>query len=136
MNVSAIGSQASVLAAASLADARAASSSLVSDTKTPTKINDPKAVKKAASQFEAIIIRQLLAPTIDPLMSGGMGGEKDSGGSVYGYMLTDALSDNMAKAGGLGLAKMLQKQLSPPAPKAGLNSSLAVNHQPLSATLP
>src|SRR4051794_14435905 len=58
-----------------------------------TRINDPAAVKKAASQFEAIILRQLLAPTIEPIMSGGLGGAS-SGNGVYGYMLTDSLADN------------------------------------------
>jgi Rod binding domain-containing protein len=79
-----------------------------------TRINDPEAVKKAASQFEAIILRQLLAPAIEPIMSGGLGGDSSSGNGVYGYMLTDTLADNLAKGGGMGLAKMLEKQLTPP----------------------
>lgn len=77
-------------------------------------------IKKAASQFEAIILRQLLAPSIEPMTSGGgMGGESGSssaGSGIYGYMLTDALATNLSKAGGLGLGKMLEKQLSPKHP--------------------
>jgi Rod binding domain-containing protein len=74
---------------------------------------DPVAIKKAAGQFEAIILRQLLAPAVEPVMSGGLGGEKSSGGSIYGYMLTDTLANSMAQAGGLGLGRMLEKQLTP-----------------------
>jgi Rod binding domain-containing protein len=74
---------------------------------------DPAAIKKAASQFEAIILRQLLAPAIEPMMSGGLGGAQSSGGGVYGYMLTDTLSNSLAQGGGLGLARMLEKQLTP-----------------------
>jgi peptidoglycan hydrolase FlgJ len=74
---------------------------------------DPAAIKKAAGQFEAIILRQLLAPTIEPIMNGGLGGTGGTGGSIYGYMLTDALAGSLSKGGGLGLGAMLEKQLSP-----------------------
>lgn len=67
----------------------------------------------AAKQFEAIILRQLLAPAIEPLMSNGLGGGSNAGGGVYGYMLTDVLAGSLSQAGGLGLSKMLQQQLTP-----------------------
>jgi Rod binding domain-containing protein len=68
----------------------------------------------AAKQFEAIILRQLLSPAIEPLMSNGLGGGGgNSGGGVYGYMLTDVLAGSLSQAGGLGLSKMLQQQLAP-----------------------
>lgn len=80
----------------------------------------PADVKKAAGQFEAIILRQLLGPSIEPMMSGGLGGSGSSsgggGGSVYGYMLTDTLCSSLGASGGLGIARMLEKQLAPPAP--------------------
>ncbi len=70
-------------------------------------------IKRAAGQFEAIILRQLLAPTIEPLMSGGLSEGGGSGGGVYGYMLTDVLATSLGAAGGLGLSKMLTQQLTP-----------------------
>lgn len=81
----------------------------------------PADIKKAASQFEAIILRQLLAPSIEPVMSGGLGGTQSAGGGIYGYMLTDVLSNNLAQGGGLGLARMLEKQLSPAPLGADIN---------------
>ncbi len=96
-------------------------------------------VKKAASQFEAIILRQLLAPSIEPMMNGGLGGTGGgSGGGVYGYMLTDVLAGSLGSAGGLGLGAMLEKQLSPraPAPDASpdpdspLPAPLPLRHSP------
>lgn len=66
---------------------------------------------KAASQFEAIIIRQLIGPAIEPVMSGGLGGASSAGSGVYGFMLTDVLAENLSAAGGLGLGRMLQSQL-------------------------
>jgi peptidoglycan hydrolase FlgJ len=74
----------------------------------------PADIKKAAAQFEAIIMRQLLAPSIEPLMAGGLGGDGGSpGGGIYGHMMTEVLADNLAKGGGIGLGKMLEKQFSP-----------------------
>lgn len=75
----------------------------------------PEEIKKAAGQFEAIILRQLLTPAIEPLMSGGLagGGAASGGGGVYGYMLTDTLADSLSKGGGLGLTQMLSRQLTP-----------------------
>ena len=78
----------------------------------------PTELAKAAQQFEAIMVRQLLSPAIEPLMNGGVGGEKSKsgaggGGGVYGYMLTDTLANSIAQGGGLGLAKVISHQLSP-----------------------
>ncbi|MGC4072519.1 MAG: rod-binding protein [Nibricoccus sp.] len=80
-----------------------------------SRATTPADVKKAAEQFEAIIMRQLLAPSIEPIMSGGMGGNGasgTSGGGVYAQMLTEVLADSLSKAGGLGLGKMLQKEFT------------------------
>ena len=86
----------------------------------PAKASTPADIKKVASQFEAIILRQMLGPTIEPIMSGGSGSSGSEGGGggagVYGYMVTDVLANAMSKGGGLGLASMLEKQLSPKHP--------------------
>jgi peptidoglycan hydrolase FlgJ len=77
----------------------------------------PQQIQAAARQFEAIILRQLLTPAIDPLMSHGIGGTKPAGasggGGVYGYLVTDVLANSLSQGGGLGLARMLEKQLTP-----------------------
>jgi flagellar protein FlgJ len=70
-------------------------------------------IKAATQQFEAILLRQFLAPAIEPLMSGGGEGATNSGGGVYGYMLTDTLATALAAGGGLGLAGMFEQQLAP-----------------------
>jgi peptidoglycan hydrolase FlgJ len=81
-------------------------------------------VKKAAKQFEAILVRQLLAPAIEPMMKGSFGGS-GAGAGVYGYMLTDVLANSVSQGGGLGLAAILESQLSPRADA----SSDPVNHE-------
>lgn len=69
-------------------------------------------VRATAGQFEAIILRQLLQDSI-----GKIAGEGASG-NVYGFMLTDVIANKLSEAGGLGLAGMLQQQLTPRADRA------------------
>lgn len=107
---------------------------LVSGKSMGSKVSTPEEIKKAAAQFEAIIMRQLLAPTIEPIMSGGMGGEKDAGGGIYGYMLTDVLANGLSQGGGLGWARMLEKQLSSRSPSTTL--SLNTPSKPSNETSP
>src|SRR6478735_12308428 len=65
-------------------------------------------VKAAASQFEAIIVRELLQDSVGKLT----GGDK-SGGGMYGFMMTDVLANQLTAGNGLGLAKIFAQQLAP-----------------------
>ncbi|MBI2516353.1 MAG: flagellar biosynthesis protein FlgJ [Opitutae bacterium] len=67
-------------------------------------------VKAVAAQFEAIMLRQFLQDSVGGIMGGDKSGP---GGSVYGYMLTDVLANQLSAAGGLGLSHILQQQLTP-----------------------
>ena len=76
----------------------------------------PADLQKASRQFEAILVRQMIGPAIEPMMSGGsLGGSEGSGsgGGVYAYMLTDVLSNSITTGGGLGLSAVISRQLSP-----------------------
>lgn len=81
----------------------------------------PAALRKAApevqraevaAQFEAILVRQLLAPT----MTSMLGNEGGAASSVYGDMLTDTLAQQLTRGPGLGLGKLLEQQLAPRTP--------------------
>jgi flagellar protein FlgJ len=67
---------------------------------------DPAKLAKASKQFECILLRQILGESMKPLLQGGPSGQ------VYGYMLTDSLANQISDGGGLGLAHVLQTQLS------------------------
>jgi len=67
---------------------------------------DPAKVEKVSKQFEAILLRQILSDSMGPLLKGGPSGQ------VYGYMLTDSLANKISEGGGLGLAHVLQTQIS------------------------
>ena len=103
----------------SVADARRAFATETGAGAAPASTQlSPQQIQAAARQFEAIILRQLLTPAIEPLMSHGLGGnsaEKSTsgGGGVYGYLVTDVLANSLSQGGGLGLARILEKQLTP-----------------------
>ncbi len=99
---------------------------LIADTPTRPKSLTGAALRNAspeqqctevAAQFEAILVRQLLAPT----MTSMLGDEKGPANSVYGDLMTDTFSQQLTRGGGLGLGRLLQKQLAPRAPHAAPN---------------
>lgn len=75
----------------------------------------PAEQRKAVSgQFEAIMLRQMLSDSVGKML----GGEDSPSGSIYGYLLTDVFSQQLARAGGLGLGKVIEKQLTPAGEKS------------------
>jgi Rod binding domain-containing protein len=81
-----------------------------------------------AAQFEAILVRQLLGKTLTKMVGSGEGVSS----SVYGDMLTDTIATKLAAGGGLGLGRIIERQLTPrgqptavPAADASPNSSPA-----------
>jgi flagellar protein FlgJ len=79
----------------------------------------PAEITRASQQFEAIMVRQLLGPSIEPIMKGGGSDEgAGGGGGTYAYMLTDMLADNITKGGGLGLSGVISRQFQPAPPVA------------------
>jgi Rod binding domain-containing protein len=73
--------------------------------------NAPPEVQRheVAAQFEAILVRQLLGPTMNSMLG------KDSGpaANVYGDMLTDTFAQQLTHGSGHGLSRMLEKKLAP-----------------------
>jgi len=70
--------------------------------------------KVVAGQFEAIMLRQLLSQSVGSML----GGEDSPAGSTYGYMLTDAFAQKLAQGGGMGLGKVIERQLTPAGEKS------------------
>ncbi len=86
---------------------------------TPAGAASPKAAasteaqrKKAAAQFEAIMVRQLLSKSVGSML----GGSEHTTGLVYGDMMTDVLAQKLTEGQGLGLGRMIEQQISPPTP--------------------
>jgi flagellar protein FlgJ len=102
------------MAVAPISHATAAAATLAAGGKSQALRNLPQAeqVKAAASQFEAIMLRQLLQDSVGKIAGEG------AAGNMYGYMLTDVLANQLSAGGGLGLSGMLETQLTPHAAKA------------------
>lgn len=77
--------------------------------------NDPKALKAAAQQFESLFTKMML----ESMRSAGFGDSLfgSDQGDMYQSMMDDQLAVSLSQGKGLGLADMLIRQLSQPAPK-------------------
>jgi Rod binding domain-containing protein len=71
---------------------------------------DPR-IQKAARDFEAIFVRQMLK-SVEKTTAAGAGTEPAAGEKTYGSMIVGALSDAISNAGGLGLADEIEKNLA------------------------
>ena len=65
-------------------------------------------VSKAAQEFEALLLSSLLSPLEQTVAS--LPGQ-DSGSDDYRYMGIQALAGALSKSGGIGVAKLLARQL-------------------------
>jgi Rod binding domain-containing protein len=78
----------------------------------PADAAQKQKLTEATKQFEAVLIRQMLTSLerttqLSSSSKGALGGS-----SAYSSMMVDALSDAIAQAGGLGLAKTLDGMLA------------------------
>lgn len=75
--------------------------------------NDPEKIRQAASQFEALLIGQVLKTMHEDADEGWLGtGEDQTASSAMG-MADEYFAQSIAKRGGLGLATMISKGLQP-----------------------
>ncbi len=73
---------------------------------------DPAKIRDAAAQFESLLIAQVFK-TIHEDEGGWLGtGDDQSAGTAMG-MADEYLAQSISKRGGLGLAKMIARQLDP-----------------------
>jgi flagellar protein FlgJ len=130
MNISAIASTSSPASVAELTAARSAPTNRKPLTGAALRSADPAQQREAVGQqFEAIMIRQMLSKT----MSSMLGSESAGGGAsanVYGDMLTDTFAQQLTAGSGLGLGRMLEKQLTPRGtPPADLAATVAKTNE-------
>jgi Rod binding domain-containing protein len=72
---------------------------------------DPAKLAKACGQFEGMLVRQILQQGLKPLLATPPG-SGDSSSDVYSYFVTDALANSVTAKRGIGIAAMLQSQLT------------------------
>jgi Rod binding domain-containing protein len=64
---------------------------------------------KAAAQFEAILVRQMLSSSVGSMM----GGSGHTAGLMYGDLMTDVMAQKLTSGKGLGLGAVIEQQLTP-----------------------
>lgn len=72
----------------------------------------PEAIAKTATQFEALLIGEVLKSAREADGSGWMGNDEDEAGSTLMDVSEQQISQALASSGGLGLAKMISAGLS------------------------
>ncbi len=88
------------------------------DAEASKKHDSPEAIKKAATQFEALLMGEVLKSARESDGSGWMATDEEDAGSLLGEVSEQQLSQALAASGGLGLAKTIAAGLSKTASKA------------------
>ena len=79
----------------------------------------PEAIAKAATQFEALLIGEVMKSAREADGSGWEGTDEQEAGSTLMEVSEQQIAQALAAAGGLGLAKMISAGLSRTASPAG-----------------
>ncbi|HEX4230647.1 MAG TPA: rod-binding protein [Bryobacteraceae bacterium] len=87
-------------------------STLLSPSTPKSGRDGPEAIAKAASQFEALLMGEIMKSTREADGSGWLGTDDDEAGSTMSDLSEQQLSQALAAGGGLGLAKMIAAGLT------------------------
>lgn len=80
------------------------------DTQALARSKNPEAIRKAAEEFEAVYIAQMLAPVFSTVETDGLFGGGPSE-EVYRSLLVEEYGKTIARAGGLGIADHVQREI-------------------------
>jgi flagellar protein FlgJ len=80
-------------------------------------------IAEASRQFEAILLRQFLSESQKPVITSEFTDNSSSAG-IYQDMISNQLADSLSRGGGIGLAKVFERQLSPHAAADGKSHTL------------
>ena len=69
-----------------------------------------EAARRVAEEFEAVFIAQMLTPMFETLETDGLFGG-GPGAEIYRSMMVEEYSKTIARAGGLGIADAVQREL-------------------------
>jgi flagellar protein FlgJ len=78
-----------------------------------TALTEQQKIAEASRQFEAILLRQILAATQKPVIHSKLV-DNSTTADIYRDMITNQLADSISKSGAFGLAKTFEHQLNRP----------------------
>ena len=76
-------------------------------------LSEQQKIAEASRQFEAILLRQILAASQKTLIPSKFS-DNSTAADIYRDMITNQLADTMSRSGGFGLAKTFEQQLTRP----------------------
>ena len=88
------------------------------------RLTEHQKIGEASRQFEAMLLRQILSETQKPVIKSAFTDNSTAAG-IYQDFITNQLSDCLSKSGGLGLAKVFERQLNHPADQAAADAVTA-----------
>jgi flagellar protein FlgJ len=74
------------------------------------KLSEADKITEASRQFEAVLLRQILADATKTVFKSSVNAASSSDG-IYQDMITNTLADKISRAGGFGLSRVLNQQL-------------------------
>ena len=77
-----------------------------------TQVEDREKIAEVSRQFEAVLLRQILAQAQKPLFNTTLAGGGGSTRAIYQDMVTQQLADRISHGGTFGFGKVLEKELS------------------------
>lgn len=78
-------------------------------------LSQQQKIAEASRQFEAVLLRQFLSESQQPVISSEFSDNSNTAG-IYQDMITNQLADSLSRGGGIGLAKTFEQQLAPHGP--------------------
>ena len=85
----------------------------LNDLKRLTSQNSPEAAKAVAKQFESLFMQMMLKQMRQSVSMGGSSIGESEQTNFYRGLADQQLATNLAKSGGIGLAKAIERQLMP-----------------------
>jgi Rod binding domain-containing protein len=91
--------------------------------------NKARKVRETASQFESLLIAQMLSSMRQAGGDGWLGCGEDQAGATMTEMAEQCVAQALAASGGLGLAPLVEKGLTQASEQTGEPAQKAVSHR-------
>ncbi|HYD88267.1 MAG TPA: rod-binding protein [Vitreimonas sp.] len=76
----------------------------------PPQPTVPDEIRRAAEEFEAVFLSEMLAPMFDGIDADGLGGG-GMGEQIFRPMLVERYAEAIARAGGVGIADAVMREM-------------------------
>ena len=86
-----------------------------------TCLSQDQKIGEASRQFEAVLLRQILADSQKTVLPSEFSDNSTAAG-IYQDLITNTLADNISKSGTFGLSRIFEQQLSRPSSHIPLNA--------------